>query len=97
MNRQIRQLGVALLVLFAVLFVQLNVVQVFRADSLTADPLNTRRVVRDFGQRRGQIITSDGVVVAIRLQRCRSRRTGVSQQTWAEHARWLRRRPTMTA
>ena len=39
----------------------------------------------------------DGVVVAIRLQRCRPRWTGVSQQTWAEHARWLRRRPTMTA
>ena len=64
MNRQIRQLGVALLVLFALLFVQLTVVQVFRADSLTADPLNTRRVVRDFGQRRGQIVTADGVVVA---------------------------------
>ena len=64
MNRQIRQLGVALLVLFALLFVQLNLVQVFRADSLTADPLNTRRVVRDFGQRRGQIITADGQVVA---------------------------------
>ena len=64
MNRQIRQLGVALLVLFALLFVQLNLVQVFRADSLTANPLNTRRVVRDFGQRRGHIETADGVVIA---------------------------------
>ncbi|MEM7096556.1 MAG: penicillin-binding transpeptidase domain-containing protein [Actinomycetota bacterium] len=64
MNRQIRQLGVALLVLFALLFARLNVVQVFDADELTADPLNTRRVVRDFGQRRGQIVTADGVLVA---------------------------------
>ena len=64
MNRQIRQLGVAFLLLFALLFARLNWVQVFAADQLTADPLNTRRVVRDFGQRRGRIVTSDGVVIA---------------------------------
>ena len=64
MNRQIRQLGIALLVLFAILFVQLNRTQVYQAEELTSNPLNTRRVVRDFGQRRGQIVTSDGVVIA---------------------------------
>jgi len=64
MNRQIRQLGVAMLVLFALLFARLNWVQVFDAEQLTADPLNTRRVVRDFGQRRGNIITADGTVIA---------------------------------
>lgn len=64
MNRQIRQLGVALLVLFSLLFARLNWVQVVAADELTADPLNTRRVVRDFGQRRGTIFTADGVVIA---------------------------------
>ncbi|MBT6444300.1 MAG: penicillin-binding protein 2, partial [Acidimicrobiaceae bacterium] len=64
MNQQIRQLGVAMLVLFALLFARLNWVQVFDADQLTADPLNTRRVVRDFGQRRGNIVTADGVVIA---------------------------------
>lgn len=64
MNRQIRQLGVALLVLFALLFARLNWVQVYAADQLTADPLNTRRIVRDFGQRRGNIVTADGVVIA---------------------------------
>ena len=64
MNRQIRQLGVAMLVLFALLFARLNWVQVFDAEQLTADPLNTRRVVRDFGQRRGNIVTADGVVIA---------------------------------
>jgi len=64
MNRQIRQLGVALLVLFAVLFIRLNQVQVFESEELTANALNTRRVIRDFGQRRGAIITSDGVVIA---------------------------------
>lgn len=64
MNRQIRQLGVALLLLYALLFARLNWVQVFDAQELTADPLNTRRVVRDFGQRRGNIVTADGVVIA---------------------------------
>jgi len=64
MNRQIRQLGVAMLVLFALLFARLNWVQVFDAEQLTADPLNTRRVVRDFGQKRGNIVTADGVVIA---------------------------------
>lgn len=64
MNRQIKQLGVALVVLFAILFVQLNVTQVLRAEELTSNPLNARRVIRDFGQRRGQILTSDGVVIA---------------------------------
>ena len=64
MNRQIRQLGVAFLVLFSLLFARLNWVQVYDSEQLTADPLNTRRVVRDFGQRRGDIITADGVVIA---------------------------------
>lgn len=64
MNRQIRHLGVALLVLFALLFLRLNQVQVLQADELTADPLNTRRVIRDFGQRRGEIRTADDVVIA---------------------------------
>lgn len=64
MNRQIRQLGVALLVLFAILFIRLNQVQVFEAEELTANALNTRRVIRDFGQRRGVITTADGVVIA---------------------------------
>ncbi len=64
MNRQIRQLGVAFLILFAVLFIRLNQVQVLDAEELTSNPLNTRRVVRDFGQRRGSIVTADGVVIA---------------------------------
>lgn len=68
MNRQIRQLGVAMLVLFALLFARLNWVQVFDAEQLTSDPLNTRRVVRDFGQRRGNIVTADGVVIASSIE-----------------------------
>lgn len=53
-----------MLVLFALLFARLNWVQVFDSEQLTADPLNTRRVVRDFGQLRGNIVTADGIVIA---------------------------------
>jgi peptidoglycan glycosyltransferase len=63
-TRQIRKLGVALMALFVVLFVQLNYLQVVRADKLAHDPRNTRGIVRDFSRARGDIQTSDGVVLA---------------------------------
>ena len=64
MNRQIKRLGVALLVLYAALFVQLNVVQVLRADELSDHPANRRRILHDFALPRGIIQTADGVVLA---------------------------------
>ena len=64
MNRQIRRLGVAGLVLFTVLFLQLNNLQVLSAKRLNDNPLNTRQAVRDFSQPRGAIQTADGVVIA---------------------------------
>ncbi len=64
MNRQIRVLGVVMLVLFSALFVQLNYLQVFGAEKLNNHPVNSRAVVRDFSRPRGAIQTSDGVLVA---------------------------------
>jgi len=64
MNRQIARLGLGFLVLYAVLFVQLNRVQVFQGQELQDDPGNSRSVVREFGQPRGSISTADGVLVA---------------------------------
>src|SRR3954464_4604810 len=64
MNRQIRRLGAAMLVLFTALFVQLNVVQVLRADEYANKPGNTRAVVRDYSRPRGQIVSADGSVLA---------------------------------
>jgi len=63
-NRQIRRLGAALLVCYAALFVQLNVLQLGRASEYNDSPLNNRKIVRDFTNPRGRIITADGVVVA---------------------------------
>ncbi|HET9443705.1 MAG TPA: penicillin-binding protein 2 [Acidimicrobiales bacterium] len=64
MNRQIRRLGFTLAALFVALFLQLNWLQVIRADSLANDTRNTRVAVRDFSRPRGQIVSADGVVVA---------------------------------
>jgi penicillin-binding protein A len=64
MNKQIRRVGVALMVLFVALFIQLNYLQLYKADSLANDPRNTRAAVRDFSRPRGQIIALDGTVLA---------------------------------
>jgi peptidoglycan glycosyltransferase len=63
-NRQIRRLGAGMLVLFVALFLQLNVVQVLRADEYEAKPDNTRAVLRDYLRPRGQIVSADGTVLA---------------------------------
>lgn len=64
MNRQIRFLGVGLLVCFAALFLQLNNIQLYGQERLEENPLNTRDIIRDFGESRGIVATSDGVVLA---------------------------------
>jgi peptidoglycan glycosyltransferase len=64
MNRPIRRLGVALIVMFTLLFVQLNYIQVWRADELNNRPENARKILRTFARPRGTIATADGVVLA---------------------------------
>ena len=53
MTRQIRALGLGLIVCFVVLFVQLNRLTVFQAAELNDNPNNTRDILRDFSQPRG--------------------------------------------
>ena len=64
MNKQIRKLAAALIVLYIALFVQLNVLQVGKKQALDNHPLNNRQTIRDFNRPRGPIVTADGVVVA---------------------------------
>ena len=64
MNRQIRRLGVVLIAAYLVLFGQLNLVQVFRADDYRNNPANTREIQRDFSRPRGLIVSADDQVVA---------------------------------
>jgi len=64
MNRQIRQLAGALIVLYIVLFAALNYWQVGQTEELSSQPSNTRALIRQFDSPRGPIVTADGVVIA---------------------------------
>ncbi len=64
MDVQIRRLGIALLVLFGLLFAQLNNLQFRQAGRLSSDPRNTRAIVVDFSRERGRILAADGTVLA---------------------------------
>jgi len=63
-TRQIRSLGLGLIICFVILFVQLNRLTVFQAAELNDNPNNTREILRDFSQPRGSVTTADGVVIA---------------------------------
>ena len=63
-NRQIRRLGLGLMVCYFVLFAQLNWLQIFHAEELNDRPDNTRAITRDFNEPRGSIVTADGRLVA---------------------------------
>lgn len=65
MNARIRTLGLAFIVLYAVLFAQLNRVQFVDADEYKDHEGNIRPQLRAFGQERGDIVTADGVVAAL--------------------------------
>jgi peptidoglycan glycosyltransferase len=64
MNRQLRRLGLGLIVCYIALFAMINYVQVWHAQALNDNPLNSRKIVRDFDRPRGQIISADGTVLA---------------------------------
>jgi penicillin-binding protein A len=63
-NRQIRQLALALMTCYLVLFVALNYWQVGQEEELNANVENTRAVRREFNKARGPIITADGIIAA---------------------------------
>ena len=64
MNKCLRQLFVAVVVLFVVLGISSTVITAIRANSLNADPRNTRALYHEVGAQRGAILTSDGTVLA---------------------------------
>ena len=64
MNVGIRRVGAAIMVLFLGLVAQLTYLQVVHSSKLANDPHNTRKFLRDISRPRGEIVTSDGVVLA---------------------------------
>lgn len=63
-DRRVRRVGVVVLVLFVLLFANLNYLQVFHASTLVRDPNNTRFVIATYARPRGEILSSDRQVVA---------------------------------
>lgn len=65
-DRQIRRLTVAFLAMFAVLFIQINYLQVFAADRLANNPANQRLLLEEYEVDRGDILARDGRTVLAR-------------------------------
>ncbi len=63
MNRPIRRVALATLLLFAVLLVNANVVQFADAKKLRDKPGNTRTLYSQYDRKRGDIVTSDGAII----------------------------------
>lgn len=66
MNRPIRRVATAALVLFGLLFLNVNHLQVVRADALRKDPRNNRLLLDEYGRPRGDIIAGQSTLVESR-------------------------------
>jgi peptidoglycan glycosyltransferase len=64
MDRRIRRLGIAFVLLFSLLFAQTAYIQVVAADRIANEPGNATRQIRaEYETERGQILASDGITV----------------------------------
>jgi penicillin-binding protein A len=63
-NRALRRISIAVLVMFVLLLVNINYLQGFEPASLAAKPNNARAFEAQFQYQRGSIVTSDGVTIA---------------------------------
>lgn len=64
MNGPLRKVAVAALVLFGLLFLNVNYVQFVRADTLREHPRNRRVLFERYGRARGQILAGDKAIVS---------------------------------
>ena len=64
MNNYLRQLFVAVVVLFVVLAGSSTIITAIRADTLDSDPRNGRSLYHEFDAPRGAILAADGTVLA---------------------------------
>ena len=64
MNRALRRISIAVLVMFVLLLVNVNYLQGFEPASLATKPNNARAFEAQFQYKRGSIVTSDGVTIA---------------------------------
>ena len=63
MTKELRRVGIVVLLMFASLFISTSVIQVFQVDSLKADGRNVRTLYDSYSAQRGQILV-DGEAIA---------------------------------
>jgi len=63
-NRALRRISIAVLVMFVLLLVNVNYLQAFQAGNLANKPGNSRAFAAQFQYQRGQITTADNKVIA---------------------------------
>jgi penicillin-binding protein A len=64
MNRALKRISIAVLVMFLLLMINVNYLQAFETSSLSTRPLNDRAVSEANQYQRGDIVTADGVKIA---------------------------------
>src|ERR1700749_3539706 len=64
MNRPIKRLALAALVMFVILLIDVNYLQAVQAPSLASQPENGRTEYAQNKVQRGNIVTADGVTIA---------------------------------
>ena len=64
MNSALRRVSIAALLMVVALLVSDNYLQGFESDSLRTQPGNARAFAQQFQEQRGDILTSDGTVIA---------------------------------
>ncbi len=64
MNRALKRISIAVLVMFLALLVNLNYLQGFETAGLSSRPDNIRGLEGSYQYERGDILTSDGVKIA---------------------------------
>ncbi|MGD0312884.1 MAG: penicillin-binding transpeptidase domain-containing protein [Acidimicrobiales bacterium] len=64
MERRIRRLGIFMVLCFVALFIQLNNIQILKANSLATNPANPQVQAVRLSQPRGDIVSADGVFLA---------------------------------
>jgi peptidoglycan glycosyltransferase len=70
-NRPIRRVATAALVLFGLLFLNVNYIQVVEADALRKNPRNNRLLLDEYGRPRGDIIAARSTLVESRATKDR--------------------------
>jgi len=65
MQKQIYRVGVALVLAFTAIFLQLNYVQIFAAERIAENNANPRELLQRYSVKRGDILTLDGTRIAV--------------------------------